>query len=94
MITVLPDYLRLFGACLPADEHDFLHLQTKRERPAAEDAGLAVSWDQLGGRLHAWENWLQRHPDSPRQAEAACCRMSNSLGRHLPKPSPKAIPPA
>ncbi|WP_040660337.1 hypothetical protein [Neisseria shayeganii] len=73
LISVLPDYyLKLFGRHLPADEHDFLYLQTKHERSAAEDAGLTLSWDQLGKRLHEWENWLQQHPDSPRQAQANC----------------------
>lgn len=73
LISVLPDYyLKLFGRHLPADERDFLHLQAEHEQPAAEDAALAVSWNQLGERLHAWEDWLQRHPDSPRQAQANC----------------------
>jgi hypothetical protein len=39
-------------------------LETERGKPAAADASLAISWDELGDRLASVDRYLRRYPDA------------------------------
>lgn len=58
-------YVKLFGQAADKDLKDFLQLQANDDQEnLTNDASLAISWQDLGQRIRAWEEWQQRYPDS------------------------------
>lgn len=55
--------LDYFGDDVSAAYRDFLLLEEQeKQRSYSDDAGLAISFAQLGERLIAWEDFLRQHP--------------------------------
>lgn len=66
-------YWQLFGKHVSPDYADFLRIEAEQNKELVfNDAALAISWQQLGGYVLAWEEFLQRHPKSKLNTTARC----------------------
>ena len=64
-------YLKLFGADAPADMQAYLKIRSKQDKVLDQsDAGLIISFAELGQRIHEWEQFLDTYPKSPLAKEA------------------------
>ncbi len=71
-VDALPDYLYdNFSRSVSPSVKEFLRIR-KGELAAgfSEDAGLVISFEELGKRVIAWENFIDTFPDSPLVGEA------------------------
>lgn len=46
-----------------ADQVYFQHVAEQTQQPYADDAGLLISWLELGQRVQVWAQYVQDHPD-------------------------------
>jgi len=46
-----------------ADQLYFQHVAEQTQQPYADDAGLLISWLELGQRVQVWAQYVQDHPD-------------------------------
>jgi hypothetical protein len=68
-----------FAPMLPADLRawvNFLSRQSGFADSVEEDAGLILSWRELGDRLHRWENFLRAHPSLVEEMRPEIHRMA------------------
>lgn len=58
-------YYTLFKDYTTPDYSDYLQLTSKEsESLYSADAGLAISFQELGDRIASWENFMKKHPKS------------------------------
>ena len=67
-----PDYLiNNFKGYISQGVNEFLNLRSQElQQGFSEDAKLLISFQQLGNRIITWQNYLNKYPSSPLQAEA------------------------
>lgn len=65
-ISTKPDfYYTIFKDYVTPDYSDYLQLTSKEsESLYSADAGLAISFQELGDRIAYWENFMKKHPKS------------------------------
>lgn len=63
-------FLERFSRILPQDWNVYLRRrQIEIQERFSEDAGLTISWEDLGGRIVFWEEYLVQYPNSPLREE-------------------------
>lgn len=64
-ISIQPDFLyKNFQPYLSIPYQEFLAIEKKEKAErCTEDAGLRISFDELGNRIIIWENFLKEYPD-------------------------------
>lgn len=67
-----PDFLiNNFKSYVSPGVNEFLNLRSRElEQGFSEDARLLITFRQLGERIITWQNYLNKYPESPMQAEA------------------------
>jgi hypothetical protein len=67
-----PDYLiNNFKSFVSPGVYEFLNLRSKElQQGFSEDAKLLITFRELGSRIITWQNYLNKYPASPLQAEA------------------------
>lgn len=66
-------YLSLFGKRLSPDYYQYLAIRAEENKtPDVMDAGLMISYDDLGKRLVDWENYITTYPNSKWYTPAEC----------------------
>lgn len=65
-ITPKPDfYYAIFKNYVTSDYKDYLFLQSEENKsPYSADAGLIISFKDLGDRVVSWENFMNKYPNS------------------------------
>lgn len=65
-INPLPDfYYKIFKDYVTSDYKDYLYLKSEENKTLySADAGLAISFKDLGDRIISWENFMTKYPDS------------------------------
>lgn len=65
-ITTKPDfYYAIFKNYVTSDYKDYLFLQSEENKvPYSVDAGLIISFKDLGDRVVSWENFMNKYPNS------------------------------
>ncbi|WP_286968902.1 hypothetical protein [Flavobacterium sp. UBA4854] len=65
-IETLPDfYYKIFKDYVTNDYKDYLHLKSEENKTLySADAGLVISFKELGDRIISWENFMTKYPDS------------------------------
>ncbi|MBZ4036994.1 hypothetical protein K6T82_19665 [Flavobacterium sp. 17A] len=65
-ITTKPDfYYALFKNYVTSDYKDYLYLKSEENKSLySADAGLAISFKEVGERVVSWENFMTKHPNS------------------------------
>lgn len=58
-------YYNLFKNYVTPDYREFLHINSEEEKDLySADAGIGISWEELGNRVLSWENFLKKYPGS------------------------------
>ena len=72
IVRPVPDYYyKLFGSTVSPDYRDYLAITAEQEKNLdIVDASVAVSWQELGNRVHAWEDFIRQYPNSKLAANA------------------------
>jgi hypothetical protein len=67
-----PDFLiNTFKSYVSQGVNEFLNLRSQElQQGFSEDAKLLITFQQLGSRIITWQNYLNKYPASPLQAEA------------------------
>lgn len=65
-IETLPDfYYKIFKDYVTNDYKDYLYLKSEENKTLySADAGLVISFKDLGDRIISWENFMTKYPDS------------------------------
>ncbi len=65
-IEPLPDfYYKIFKDYVTNDYKDYLYLKSEENKTLySADAGLVISFKDLGDRIISWENFMTKYPDS------------------------------
>ncbi|WP_369014367.1 hypothetical protein [Flavobacterium anhuiense] len=58
-------YYRIFKDYVTSDYKEYLHLKSEENKTLySADAGLVISFKDLGDRVISWENFMTKYPDS------------------------------
>ena len=58
-------YYNLFKNYVTPDYREFLYINSEEEKKLySADAGIGISWKELGDRVLSWENFLKKYPGS------------------------------
>lgn len=65
-IATVPDfYYKLFSNYVSKDYKEYLYLKSEENKELySADAGLAISFKELGERIISWENFIEKYPNS------------------------------
>lgn len=65
-IRAIPEFYRdLFGNYVTEEYREFISMNAEEDKVLwAADAGIGISWEELGERVINWENFVRKYPDS------------------------------